>query len=134
MADGVIISHSEGGKRGIASNHGDVEHIWNKFGITMNQFRNDVNASLKSEDPPESDIPHQAESGEDRTDMKPYTVKISTDVLNVRNGPGLNYTAVSQVKKNEVYTIIDEVTADTVKWGKLKSGAGYICLTYAQRS
>ena len=28
LADGVIISHSEGYKRGIASNHGDVEHIW----------------------------------------------------------------------------------------------------------
>ncbi len=27
MADGVIISHSEGCRRGIASNHGDVEHL-----------------------------------------------------------------------------------------------------------
>lgn len=42
LQDGVIISHSEGNKRGIASNHGDVEHIWKKFGLTMNQFRQDV--------------------------------------------------------------------------------------------
>lgn len=46
LADGVIISHSEGYKRGIASNHGDVEHIWSKFGLTMNQFRQDVKTAL----------------------------------------------------------------------------------------
>ena len=35
LADGVIISHSEGCKRGIASNHGEVEHLWSKFGLSM---------------------------------------------------------------------------------------------------
>ena len=47
MADGVIISHSEGCKRGIASNHGDVEHLWSKFGLTMQQFRKDIGAAMK---------------------------------------------------------------------------------------
>jgi hypothetical protein len=39
----VILSHSEGYKWGIASNHGDVEHLW-KYTIkkTMDDFRNDV--------------------------------------------------------------------------------------------
>lgn len=46
LADGVIISHSEGHKRGIASNHGDVEHIWNKQGLTMAQFRKDVKNAM----------------------------------------------------------------------------------------
>lgn len=46
LADGVIISHSEGYKRGIASNHGDVEHIWNQFGLTMAQFRKDIKAAM----------------------------------------------------------------------------------------
>lgn len=32
-ADGVIISHAEGHKRGIASNHGDPEHLWNQLGM-----------------------------------------------------------------------------------------------------
>lgn len=49
LGDGVIISHSEGHKRGIASNHGDVEHIWNKFGLTMDQFRRDVKATMDKE-------------------------------------------------------------------------------------
>lgn len=46
LGDGVIISHSEGYKRGIASGHADVEHIWNKYGLTMNQFRKDVKAAM----------------------------------------------------------------------------------------
>lgn len=45
LADGVIICHSEGYKRGIASNHGDVMHWFPKFGKSMDTFRKDV-ASL----------------------------------------------------------------------------------------
>ena len=47
MADGVIISHSEGCKRGIASNHGDVEHLWSKFGLSMGQFRKDIREAIE---------------------------------------------------------------------------------------
>ena len=46
-ADGVILSHSEGHKRGIASNHGDVEHLWKHFGLSMAQFRQDIKAAMK---------------------------------------------------------------------------------------
>ena len=46
LADGVVISHSEGCKRGIASNHGDVEHIWKRFGLSMGQFRKDIRAAM----------------------------------------------------------------------------------------
>lgn len=49
LADGVIISHSEGWKRGIASNHGDVEHVWSKYGLTMDRFRKDVKAAMQEE-------------------------------------------------------------------------------------
>ena len=47
LADGVVISHSEGCKRGIASNHGDVEHLWSKFGLSMGQFRKDIKAVME---------------------------------------------------------------------------------------
>lgn len=46
LGDGVIVSHSEGYKRGIASNHGDVEHIWKKFGLTMDGFRKEVKSTM----------------------------------------------------------------------------------------
>ena len=47
MADGVVISHSEGCRRGVASNHGDVEHLWSKFGLAMAQFRKDIKAAME---------------------------------------------------------------------------------------
>lgn len=46
LADGVVICHSEGYKRGIASNHGDVMHWFPKHGKNMNTFRADVKAQL----------------------------------------------------------------------------------------
>ena len=47
-ADGVIISHREGHSRGIASNHGDPEHLWKGLGLgyTMDGFRKDVKAAM----------------------------------------------------------------------------------------
>ncbi|EOS71620.1 hypothetical protein C818_00423 [Lachnospiraceae bacterium MD308] len=45
-SDWVVISHSEGHRRGIASNHGDVEHIWKRFGLSMGQFRKDIRAAM----------------------------------------------------------------------------------------
>lgn len=48
-ADGVIISHKEGYKKGSASNHGDPEHLWNQLGMgyTMNGFRKAVMDAMK---------------------------------------------------------------------------------------
>ena len=59
----------------------------------------------------------------------PYLVKITASVLNVRAGAGTNYKIRTQVRKNEVYTIVDENNG----WGKLKSGAGWICLDYVKK-
>lgn len=42
LADGVVICHSEGHKRGIASNHGDVMHWFPKHGKSMDAFRAEV--------------------------------------------------------------------------------------------
>lgn len=42
--DGTVICHSEGYKRGIASNHADVMHWFPRHGKDMNTFRADVAA------------------------------------------------------------------------------------------
>lgn len=107
LQDGVIISHSEGCRRGIASNHGDVEHIWNKFGISMDQFRSDVKAAMSGAGPAEcTNSPSQAENTGNGASMEPYTVKV---------------------------TAVDEETNGATVWGKLKSRGGYISLGYTKR-
>lgn len=49
LADGVIISHKEGHDRGVASGHGDPDHLFTQLNMnyTMNDFRNKV-AELKA--------------------------------------------------------------------------------------
>lgn len=48
LGDGVIISHSEGHTKGIASNHADPEHLWKqlKLPYTMGGFRADVKKAM----------------------------------------------------------------------------------------
>ena len=49
-ADGVVICHSEGCERGIASNHADVMHWFPRFGRSMDDFRTDVARMLDGEE------------------------------------------------------------------------------------
>lgn len=50
LADGVVICHAEGHKRGVASNHGDVLHWFPRHGKTMDNFRADVARVMEGED------------------------------------------------------------------------------------
>ena len=61
--------------------------------------------------------------------VTPYLVKITATTLNVRGGAGTNYKVLTTVKKNQVYTIVEEKDG----WGKLKSGAGWIKLSYTKK-
>ena len=47
MAPGVVVDHAEGYEMGIASGHSDVRHWWSRFGVTMDDFREDVNNKVK---------------------------------------------------------------------------------------
>ena len=58
-----------------------------------------------------------------------YLVKVTADVLNVRAGAGVGYKITTQIKKNEVYTIIEEQNG----WGRLKSKVGWISLAYTKK-
>ena len=63
------------------------------------------------------------------TTFKPYKVKVIADELNVRKTPNWNDSdVVMTVKRNEVFTIIRETMLGKTKFGKLKSGVGYISL------
>lgn len=49
LADGVVIDHAEGHRRGLASNHGDVTHWLTRFGRTMDDFRRAVAETMEVE-------------------------------------------------------------------------------------
>ena len=58
-ADGVVLCHSEGYARGIASNHADVLHWWGKFGVDMDDFRADVALEMARAQGGERDLTEQ---------------------------------------------------------------------------
>lgn len=74
LADGVIISHAEGYKRGIASNHGDPEHLWKQLntGYTMDGFRKAVKTAMKTE------------TSTDSNENKEYPEKLTSGYYRVR--------------------------------------------------
>lgn len=76
LADGVIISHSEGYKRGVASNHGDVEHLWNGLGTgyTMDGFRKAVSEKMSKKAPAEKEASSNKETSTE-TSGKLYRVQ-----------------------------------------------------------
>ena len=188
--DGVIISHAEGHKRGIASNHGDPEHLWNQLGMgyTMDGFRRDVKAALAGESKEEVVIKEETDQKWYRvrktwTDAKTqkgaykvlknakvcadknegysvfdwngtkvypdvdkadettnaekrvsYRVRISIKNLNIRKGPGTNCDKTGKYTGIGVFTIVAEAEGEgATKWGKLKSGAGWISLDFAEK-
>jgi uncharacterized protein YgiM (DUF1202 family) len=61
----------------------------------------------------------------------PYMVKIAANSLNIRIGPGTNYAISGSIDDKGSYTIVDEAKGDGAsRWGKLKSGAGWISLDF----
>ena len=178
-ADGVIISHREGHSRGIASNHGDPEHLWNGLGMgyTMDGFRKDVKAAMGESGTAEpenggwyrvrkswADAKSQKgafkvlanakkcadenpgysvydESGkavyggsESGNVFSPYLVQVSITDLNIRKGPGTNYGKTGKYTGKGVFTIVEEAAGQGAsRWGRLKSGAGWISLDYTHK-
>lgn len=87
-----------------------------------------VNAKLDGEKKPEpTPTPTPAPT-------EGYLVKVKANVLNIRKGPGTNYDISGQIKDHGVYTIVAESDGQGAsKWGKLKSGAGWISLDYVEK-
>lgn len=68
------------------------------------------------------------------TTFTPYKVKVTASELFIRKGAGTNYGKNGSIKDKGVYTIVQESTGQgATKWGKLKSGAGWISLDYTTK-
>lgn len=63
----------------------------------------------------------------------PYKVRVTISDLNIRKCPGTNYARTQYIPVG-TYTIVEEADGQGAsKWGRLKSGAGWISLDYCKR-
>ena len=108
-----ICSHAEAHQAGYASNHADIDHWLKKFGKDMEWFRLEVQKLLSPT----------------------FRVRVRIDDLNIRTGPGTSYQTTKRVTGKGVFTIVDvQPGLGSVRgWGRLKSGAGWISLDFAER-
>lgn len=123
LEDGVILSHREASAYGIASNHGDVEHIWSHFGLTMNRFRKDIQAAMEGGSVDfGSAVEITDTSGQHINPLEGIvTVRYAgEDGLNVRRGPAYD-AAVAFISKAGDEFIVTGVSADE-KWYRTDSG------------
>ena len=169
-----IISHAEGAKKGIASNHADPEHLWKGLGLdyTMDGFRADVKARMEFDEPKEAPEEPKEEPKEEPEAPKIiyrvqvgaflvrenaerfleevqeagfenafiaksdqgvpgllYKVKVTAGSgLNIRLGPGKEYSKAGALEYGDVVGIYKEETG----WGQLTNG-NWISLEYTDK-
>lgn len=122
----ILMSHNEGNSKGIASNHGDVEHLWSRFGLTMQQFRQDVKKAMEGEvihtvpnipvDNSSDDTSAQKINPLDGTVTVIYK---GFDGLNIRKAPSFTAEINKAVTSGEFKVV--GISADE-KWYKLDNG------------
>lgn len=123
LKDGVILSHKEAHDRGIGSNHGDPEHLWNGMGMsyTMDKFRKAVAKEMGLDS--SGAVAHKT----------PCIVRVKIADLNIRKGAGSNTSKVGIISPGS-YTItkIKSGRGSDLGWGFLKSGLGWISLDFVE--
>ena len=63
--------------------------------------------------------------------FEPYLVRVTTGSLNIRKGPGTDTGLAGVITDKGIYTIVDEADGPGAsRWGRLKSGAGWISLDF----
>lgn len=128
-ADGVpvVFSHREGALLGVSSNHGDPAHLWDKYGLTMDKFRQDVKIKMdggeisvdESPSPSPSPNPSPAPSVGGYVVGNTYTLQAN---MSVRTGPGTNYR-----RKSHSELTADGQAHDRDKNGCLEAGTVVTC-------
>ena len=93
----------------------------------LGRIAEEVNKNLKTVE--------QTQPKQDKiVDVVDYIVKVNVDTLHYRKGPGTNHPVIGIIRKGQIFTITEEAFGiGSSKWGKLKSGAGWIALDSCKR-
>lgn len=90
--------------------------------------------SSPSETSDSSGAPGSSKTTDSSTSFVPYMAKVTAPALNIRSGPGTNYSINGIIADQGTYTITAEAEGHGAsKWGRLKSGAGWISLDYVKK-
>lgn len=132
----------------------DADHVLRHYDVTGKQcgepdvrkgnkvwseFKKAISPYGKGESIPEQ--PKKAEPGKTEPEKAqptggsslPYMVQTTCNSLRIRSGAGTGYRVTGAINESvgqkKKYTIVEEKNG----WGRLKSGAGWICLAYTKK-
>lgn len=111
-----------------------VAYLKNKYGISTVKRHKDVNATAcPGKNYPFDEIVNgvvsEVTKSSENADNE-YLVKVTANALNIRSGAGTNYSIAGCIRDKGTYTIVET----NGNWGRLKSGAGWICLDYTTKN
>lgn len=108
------------------------DYLYNRHSDIAEQVNNRL--AVNTEPVSSNQMSGIKEMAETNMIKKPYLVSVSIDDLNIRKGPGTNYAKTGKFTGKGVFTIIAEANGKgATRWGKLKSGTGWISLDFAKR-
>lgn len=118
-----------------------VRKTWADSKSQLGAYKVLANAKEKADENPgysvfdeNGKVVYSGKSTTTTTTFTPYLVRVTADVLNIRKGAGTNYGTNGAIRDKGVYTIVVEASGQgATKWGKLKSGAGWISLDYTKK-
>lgn len=112
-----ILGHAEAHKLGLASNHGDPEHMWKQLDMpySMDTFRKHVAEAMAKIDPTVTVEPDESVYGI-------YTVDSYDGVLNLREGPSTKFNKIETMKNGQMVRCEDPGDWIYVKSPSGKSG------------
>lgn len=129
LADGVIISHKEGHDRGVASGHGDPDHLFSQLCMdySMDDFRRAVAAAMKEANGDQTSRPEETiqTAAAARTETAvPQPKSVQTGTIVTLAPDALYYTGKEMPVwvKNDRW-IIQSVSGDRAVLGKNESGS-----------
>lgn len=105
--------------------------VWKKFKDEIAAYGKKQTEQPKNQTQPEQP---KKKPQEDEKKDESFLVRTTCDALNIRAGAGKKYKTVGCIVETagnkKTYTIVEVVDG----WGKLKSGAGWICLALTERA
>ena len=123
---GNVLDHHELHSMGLASNHADITHWLDHYGLDMNNFRDQVAYALEDGVEVTYVDCDEIQGLYDAKAVNPGTY------LNLRSGPGTGYASIGRIPRGAIVLVMDD--ADPEWWRVYYQGQyGYAMSMYLER-
>lgn len=124
-----IIGHQEAHKKGFASNHGDPDPYFKRFGKSMVKFRAEVKDALEGKVPEPSDGVRVTKTYSPWVYARVSGLSSKDPILNVRSGPGVTFSVIRQLRSGNEVDVMEEYENG---WAKVNivGTTGFVNKTY----